>query len=101
MRQRSLFADVVGLSMDDTGRRRVVYVVGDLPVRFLTISRRKAMKALSKAALRVRTPLGLTDETTVSEYTCAAGIEVVDLTSIRLFVMKRGRACSTRRSAWA
>jgi hypothetical protein len=36
MRQRGLFADVVGLSLDTTGRRRQVYVVGELPVRFLT-----------------------------------------------------------------
>jgi len=79
MRQRGLFADVVGLSLDETGRRRQVYVVGDLPVRFLTTSRRNAAKTLTKAAIRVRTPAGLTEELTVSEFTHAAAIEVLDL----------------------
>lgn len=81
-RQRGLFADVVGLSMDDTGRRRVVYVVGELPKRFLTTSNGRASKVLSKSALRVRTPPGLTTDMTVAEYTRAARVEVVDLTSI-------------------
>lgn len=82
MRQRGLFADVVGLALDETGRRRQVFVVGQLPVRFLTQSRRNAVKTLSKAALRLRTPPGLTGEATVSEFTRAAGIEVVDLTAL-------------------
>lgn len=82
MRQRGLFADVVGLSLDESGRRRCAYVVGELPVRYLTTSRRNALKALSKAALRVRTPPGLTAEVTVAEFTRSARIEVVDLTSI-------------------
>ena len=47
MRQRGLFADVVGLSLDTTGRRRQVFVVGELPVRFLRTSRRNAAKTLS------------------------------------------------------
>jgi hypothetical protein len=82
MRQRGLFADVVGLALDETARRRQVYVVGDLPVRYLTTSRRNAVKALSKAALRLRTPHGLTDAMTVSEYTKAAQVEVIDLTAM-------------------
>jgi hypothetical protein len=67
--------------LDTTGRRRQVYVVGELPVRFLTSGRRNAARTLSKAALKLRTPEGLTDQTTVSEYTKAAQVEVVDLTS--------------------
>jgi hypothetical protein len=82
MRQRGLFADVVGLSLDETGRRRQVYVVGELPVRFLLQSNRNAAKTLSKAAIRLRTPEGLSEDVTVSEYTRQAGVEVVDLTSI-------------------
>lgn len=82
MRQRGLFADVVGLSLDATNRRRQVYVVGALPIRFLTSSRRNAAKTLSKAALRLRTPFGLTDDLAVSEYTKAAGIEIIDLTAM-------------------
>lgn len=82
MRQRGLFADVVGLSMDTTGRRREVYVVGALPVRFLTTSNRNAARTLSKAALKLRSPRGLTDQMTVAEYTRNAEVEVVDLTNL-------------------
>lgn len=82
MRQRGLFADVVGLSLDASGRRRQVFVVGELPVRFLTQSQRNAAKTLSKAALRLRTPDGLTDDMTVSEFTKSAEIDVVDLTRL-------------------
>jgi hypothetical protein len=70
------------LSLDETDRRRQVYVVGDLPVRFLTESKRNAARTLSKAAIRLRTPHGLSDEMTVAEYTKHARVEVVDLTSI-------------------
>ncbi|GAA4918264.1 hypothetical protein GCM10025777_48140 [Membranihabitans marinus] len=79
MRQRGLFADVVGLSMDTTGRRRQVYVVGERPVRFLGHSLRNAKKTVAKAALRVREWPGLTENITVSEYTRQAGVEVIDL----------------------
>ena len=48
MRQRGLFADVVGLSLDKTGRRRQVFVVGELPVRFLNHSNRNAAKRFRK-----------------------------------------------------
>ena len=82
MRQRGLFADVVGLSLDSSGRKKQVFVVGDLPVKFLTQSRRNAAKTLSKAALRLRIPDLLTDEITVSEFTRASGVEVVDLTTL-------------------
>lgn len=78
-RQRSLFADVVGLSLDGSGRRREVYVVGSLPVRFLTTSQRNATKTLSKAALRVREPIGMSETMTVSDFTAAAKVHVVDL----------------------
>jgi hypothetical protein len=81
-RQRSLFADVVGLSLDDSGRRREVYVVGSIPVRFLTTSNRNAAKTLSKAALRLRQPAGLTGEITVSAFTEAASVHVIDLVEI-------------------
>lgn len=82
MRQRGLFADVVGLSLDTSGRKKQVFVVGDLPVKFLTTSRRNALKTLSKAAIRLRTPRLLNDTVTVSDYTAASGIEVIDLTSL-------------------
>lgn len=82
MRQRGVFADVVGLAMDRTARRRQMYVVGELPVRFLTQSGRNAAKTLSKAALRLRAVDGIDDDTTVSEFTERARIEVIDLTTL-------------------
>lgn len=82
MRQRGLFADVVGLSLDKTGRRRQVYVVGDLPVRFLNESKRNAAKTLSKAAIRLRGLNGPSEDTTVAAYTKQARVEIVDLTKI-------------------
>ena len=81
-RQRGLFADIVGLSMDGTGRKRQVFVVGPLPVTFLKSSRRNAIKTLSKGALRVRDAQGLTPDMTVAEFTDLAGIEVIDLTTL-------------------
>lgn len=82
MRQRGLFADVVGLSLDDTGRRRQVFVVGHRPVDFLTKSNRNALQTLSKASLRVRTLPDMTETMTVRKFTEAAGIEIVDLRSL-------------------
>ncbi|MFQ6170964.1 hypothetical protein ACK8HX_05100 [Oryzobacter sp. R7] len=81
-RQRGLFADVVGLSLDATDRLRQVFVVGDRPVRFLTESDRNAAKTLSKAALKLRTPEGLTGDTTVAQFARAARIEIVDLRTL-------------------
>ena len=54
MRQRGLFADVVGLAMDTTGRRRQMYVVGELPVGFLTGSGRNTAKTLQGGAAGAR-----------------------------------------------
>lgn len=81
-RERGLFADVVGLSLDTTGRKRQVYVVGQRPVRFLTQGSRNAAKTLSKVALKLRDPAGIDASTTVSEFTKAANIEVIDLTTL-------------------
>lgn len=78
-RQRGLFADVVGLSLDRTGRRRQMYVVGDLPVKFLATSNSDAAKMLSKAALHLRNPDGLLNCMSVSEFTREADIKVINL----------------------
>lgn len=82
MRQRSLFADVVGLSLDSTGRRREVYVVGARPIAFLRSSNRNALATLSKSAMRVRRPVGMSETTTVAEFTAEAGVHALDLTTL-------------------
>jgi len=81
MRKRGVFADVVGLSMDRTGRRRQVFVVGPLPGRYLSTSRQKAVGALSKAALKLR-GAGIDPDMSVAEFTRQAQVEVVDLTTL-------------------
>lgn len=82
MRQRGLFADVAGLSLDDSGRRRQVFVVGQRPVDFLTKSNRNALQTLAKSSLRLRTPPGMTETMTVRSFTEAASIEIIDLRSL-------------------
>lgn len=72
----------MGLSLDETDRRRQVFVVGELPVRFLTKSNRDAAKTLSKSAVRLRDPALLAAGMTVAEYTKVARVEVVDLTTL-------------------
>ena len=57
-----------------------MYVVGELPVTFLTKTGRNAAKKLSKAALKLRSPEGLSEEMTVAQYTKAARVEVINLT---------------------
>lgn len=78
-RERSLFADLVGLTLDQTGRRRQLFVVGTRPVKYLTTSRANAAKRLSKAALKVRDVDSLSQAPTIAEFTAASGVEVIDL----------------------
>lgn len=56
-------------------------------MRFLKDSRRNAVKTLSKAALKLRAPKGVDEDTTVAEFTKAANIEVIDL---RALLPRRG-----------
>lgn len=79
LRQRGLVADLAGLALDDTGRRRQLFVVGELPQHFLQTSRRTVVGLLSKAALRLRQPDVLTPGITVAEFTKQSGVEIVDL----------------------
>ena len=79
LRQRGLVADLVGLAMDSTGRRRQLFVVGDLPKHFLQTSKRPVVNLLSKSALRLRTAEIISPETTVAKFTHDSDVEIIDL----------------------
>lgn len=76
LRQRGLVAD---LAMDSTGRRRQLFVVGDLPKHFLQTSKRPVVNLLSKSALRLRTSEIISPETTVAKFTHDSDVEIIDL----------------------
>lgn len=78
-RQRGLVGDLVGLAMDETGRRRQLFVVGTLPRHFLQTSRRTIASLLSKSSLRLRQPGASNLETTVADFTRMSGVEIIDL----------------------
>lgn len=88
MRKRGVFADLVHLALDESDRRAQLYVVGDLPARFLRTSAAKASWALGRSSPHTRArfverfdPHG---ELSVAEFTSgpAAHIELVDLRTL-------------------
>lgn len=79
LRQRGLVADLVGLAMDESGRRRQLFVVGELPTHFLRTSQRTVFSTLSKSSMRVRRAGLVDDKITVAELTHNSGVEIIDL----------------------
>ena len=79
LRQRGLVADLVGLAMDATGRRRQLFVVGARPKHFLQTSGRTIDSLLSKSAMRLRQAGVWKPETTVAEFTRDSSVEIIDL----------------------
>ena len=79
LRQRGLVADLVGLAMDTTGRRRQLFVVGALPKHFLQTSGRTIDSLLSKSAMRLRQAGVWKPDTTVAEFTRQSRVEIIDL----------------------
>jgi hypothetical protein len=86
VRQRELFADFVNLAEDDSGKRRMLYITGSLPARFLRTSNRQL------ASVRERRPEVLErirhahggQYRTVREYYSSRGgrVEIVDLETL-------------------
>ncbi|KXP12011.1 hypothetical protein [Tsukamurella pseudospumae] len=85
MRKRGVFADLVHLALDKSERTAQLYVVGDLPARFLRTSASKASWAMGRSSPHTRsrfTERFDPDATmSVAEFTAgpAAHIELVDL----------------------
>ena len=87
MRKRGLFADLVHLALDQSGRHAQLFVVGQLPRKFLSSSKSTAQWALARSSphLRARYTEAFGDaDTTVAEFTSGPGrkIEIVDLASL-------------------
>lgn len=80
LRQRGLVADLVGLTLDVTGRRRQLFVVGDRPRHFLQTSGRLVSDVLTKSAMRLRHTGLLAPDIRVRDLTARSAVEIVDLT---------------------
>ncbi|WP_461166805.1 hypothetical protein [Tsukamurella serpentis] len=85
MRKRGVLADLVHLALDETGRTAQLYVVGDLPLRFLRTSASTVSWALGRSSPHTRArfserfdPAGTMS---VAEFTAgpASHIELIDL----------------------
>lgn len=87
MRKRGVFADLVHLALDDTDRRKQLFVVGQEPIHFLNTSRSTVDWALNRAspALRDNFRARFGDlGTTVSAFTTgpAAHVDLMDITTL-------------------
>lgn len=88
MRKRGVVADLVHLALDDSGRRAQLYVVGELPGRFLTTSTSTVTWMLGRSSPKTRERFaeryGQDSTMTVAEFTAgpAAHIELVDLRTL-------------------
>ncbi|NDZ92849.1 PE-PGRS family protein [Streptomyces sp. SID6673] len=88
MRKRTVFADLVHLALDASGRQPQLYVVGPLPQRFLTRSKATAEWALGRSSPTMRSrfanAFGPASEITVADFTAtfASRVEVVDLAQL-------------------
>lgn len=85
MRMRGVFADLVHLAMDETGRRAQLFVVGQRPIRFLRNGTASAAWALGRSSPNLRdrfaTRFGSAD-VSIRDFTEGPGarVELVDLT---------------------
>ncbi|MGO9158265.1 hypothetical protein [Mycobacterium sp.] len=88
VRKRGVFADLVRLALDDSGRRAELYVVGTLPMQFLRGSTSKADWMLSRSSSRTRERFAATFDSTgtmtVAEFTNgpASNVQLLDLASL-------------------
>jgi hypothetical protein len=88
MRQRGVFADLLTLAFDESGRRAQLFVVGDRPQRWLSTSTTSVGWALGRGAASARARFAERvgpDTMTVADFRAgpAADVEIVDLTTLR------------------
>ncbi len=84
MRKRTVFADLVSLAMDPRPLRKQLFVMGELPGRFLRGSRSRADMVLQRAHQNLRDSYAQTyggTPVSVAEFTRgpASQVEIVDL----------------------
>ncbi|MFC9473383.1 hypothetical protein ACFTS5_14485 [Nocardia sp. NPDC056952] len=88
MRKRGVVADLVHLALDESGRRAQLFVVGALPIRFLTTSKSTIAWALARSSPRTRARFeqrfGPATDFTIADFTRVHGrhIELVDLATL-------------------
>lgn len=88
MRKRGVVADLVHLALDETGRRSQLYVVGDLPAKYLRSTRQTVAWALGRSSPHARRRFAekfdAEGNMTIAEFTAgpAAHVEVIDLSSL-------------------
>ena len=87
MRKRTLFADLARLAMEDSGRRKQLFVVGELPRRYLTTTRTSVSRVINRSSQTLRDRMadryGFL-EMSVAEFTATHGsqVEVVNMEDI-------------------
>ena len=87
MRKRGAFADLVNLALDDSDKKKQLFVVGDQPKHFLETTTSTAEWGLSKssAALRRRFEAHYgSPEVPISEFRAGSGsaVEILDLNTV-------------------
>ncbi|MFD3507992.1 hypothetical protein [Nocardia sp. NPDC058666] len=88
MRKRGVVSDLVHLALDESGRRAQLFVVGALPVRFLTASKSTITWALGRSSPHTRARFeqrfGPASDFTVADFVRTHGrrIELVDLATL-------------------
>lgn len=82
-RQRTLLSDLVHLTLDESGRRAQLYVVGPRPAHYLRTTRSTVKRVLARASERTRERVAARFDPamTIAEFTAgpAAGVELIDL----------------------
>lgn len=87
MRMRGVFADLVHLAMDSSGRRAQLFVVGQRPIRFLRTGTATAEWALGRSSPRLRskfTECYGSSRISIRDFTVGPGshVELVDLAEL-------------------
>ncbi len=87
MRKRGVFADLVHLAMDDSGRQAQLFVVGEAPIRFLRSGQASAAWALGRSSPNLRAKFAARygrDDISIRDFTCgsASHVELIDLTRL-------------------
>lgn len=87
MRKRTLFADLARLAMEDSGRRKQLFVVGELPRRYLTTTRTSVSRVINRSSQTLRDRMADrygSLEMSVAEFTATHGsqVEVVNMEDI-------------------
>ena len=87
MRKRGVFADLVHLALDESGRKTQLYVAGPLAINFLRTGKSPASWALGRSSPHLRRSFEdrfRLPEMSIRDFTAgpAAHVELIDLTRL-------------------